>query len=127
MLRSIVKMLLADVPAIPPDEAQDVEDRAVGFVAAALSSAPAHIRSSERLARVVFWLCLRLGISVATFERLAPPCADLVRVYRSLAVFACFEQPGMARALGGEAAEDRHLRFRNERKRAIAAAKGGEA
>jgi hypothetical protein len=127
MLGKIVRCVLPERPIVPDEVRQRATEEAVAFVAAALRSAPWHIRSGERVFRIALWLWLlpaAIRGPAATERALAlfgvlSFSASIVRLYRSLALLAFLESDDVVRALGHVPMRERQATFRSLRVEAM--------
>ena len=130
LLDRIVFAVLPDYPELPAVRRREAALSARRFVASALAAAPWHIRFAERLVRVALWRWLlpvsrgapldsapdaRIDRAVSAFEAIAPPTANAVRLYRSLALLGYFENPAVMAEMGFEATGARQQRYRDKR------------
>ncbi len=129
MLTLIVAAVLPDMPELEPDHRQEAGIAAVNFVAQALAQAPLHLRSLEAVARIFVFFALLpsapwtklnhtppgyAGFVLRILETTSSVSANLIRLYRSLSIFAFYEHEHVTRALGVTPAKMRQKVFREK-------------
>lgn len=126
--RRLVACLLPDHPALLPSDRSIVLMAASDFVSDQVTGAPLHIRVGVRALAVllIVWLAVTGGLwspasyrrterAVLLAQRLLPPMAAVVRLYRSMALLAFYEHPVVAAALGFDDVAQRQAEFRARR------------
>lgn len=127
MLDTIVAALLPDRPDIAPAQRRAAGEAAARFVRDALKRAPLHLRLAERLARTAIFLALSPAAPalryerpaggyartvISAFEHATGASANVIRLYRSLSIFAFYEHESLVSHLGSTPAAQRQDVFR---------------